>query len=141
MKVQFTTNSVVLTREAGDPKFYGGKYAKGEHLLLHYLCKWLNARGFKLIKKRLADDKQMMGDEYQPYLRPPVKSPGDGPHISIVSGFYALRGANEDWNAGEVCLNVHLDVLEKHPQPDCGERLVRLMGKASPELCRKIGDE
>jgi len=126
MKVKFNINSVTLTREPGDPKFYGMKGARGEHRLLHYLCKWLNERGFKLIKKRLADDKHLMGDNYQPYLRPPTRNPGDGPHIFIVSGFYALRGANEDWNAGEVCLNVKLDVLEKHPQPDCEERLFRL---------------
>jgi len=127
MKVKFNLNSVTLTREPGDPKFYG-KCAKGEHLLLHYLCKWLNARGFKLIKKRIEADSEefghMMGDQYQPYLRPPKRSPGDGPHIFIVSGFYALRDANEDWNAGEVVLNVYLDVLGK--QPDCEERLFRL---------------
>jgi hypothetical protein len=129
MKVQFTATSVVLTREPGDPKFYG-KCARGEHALLHYLRKWLNARGFNLIKKRLQDDGHMMGDNYQPYLRPPKRNPGSGPHIYIVSGFYALRDANTDWNLdGKVELNVHLDVFDK--QPDCWERIMKLLGEQS----------
>jgi hypothetical protein len=140
MKVQFTAISVILTREPGDPKFYG-TWAKGEHALLHYLRKWLNARGFNLIKKRLQDDGHLMGDNYQPYLRPPVRQPGSSPHIFIVSGFYALRDANQDWNKeGKVELNVHLDVLGK--QPDCWERIVKLMGTegiASPEHCQELG--
>ena len=93
--------SVTFVREAGDPTFHGIKHAKGEHALFYFLKKWLNEHGFRFIKKRAQKDGHMVGDEFQPYLR--------SEHICIISGFYALRGANEDWNKGEVTLDVHAD--------------------------------
>jgi hypothetical protein len=56
----------------------------------------------------------MYGDEYEPYIRlVNLKHPrNDVPHIYIVSGFYALRGANEDWNNGKVRLDLEMDVCE-----------------------------
>ena len=35
------------------------------------------------------------------------------PHIYIWSLFYALRGANEDWNEGRVTLLLETDVFGK----------------------------
>ena len=103
MKIEWKDHSLTLTREPGDPKFYGKRGAKGEHALFHYLKQALNAQGNDLIKKRAQRDGHLMGDKYQPYLRTrSVKSPGR--NVAIFSGFYALRGANEDWNAGQVTL-------------------------------------
>jgi hypothetical protein len=105
MKIEWKTGSVTLTREPGDPKFYGQRFAAGEHALFHFLKKTLNAQGNDLIKKRAQKDGHMLGDEYQPYLRTrSAKSPGL--NIAVYSGFYALRGANEDWNEGSVTLLV-----------------------------------
>ena len=112
MRVVFSEGAVTLYREDGDPKFYGNREAKGEHSLLRYLAKFLNARGFDVIKKRAQKDGHMIGDQYQPYLRtrkPCVCTP----HIYVWSGFYALHGANEDWNKGEVELLVESDCFEK----------------------------
>lgn len=110
MKARFILNTigighVIFTREAGDPKFHGTAGAKGEHALFHFIKKWMNARGFDLIKKRAQKDGHLVGDQYQPYLR--SKKVVDGiPNLMIISGFYNLRGANEDWNNGSVTLEV-----------------------------------
>ena len=105
MKAEFQEDCVVFTREDGDPKFTGIAHAKGEHALFYFIKKWLNARGFNLIKTRMQSDGHLMGDQYQPYLRP-VKGDKDSPQIALYSGFYALRGANEDWNGGSVVLSM-----------------------------------
>jgi len=113
MKVKFHFCSdgenadVTFIREDGDPKFYGMKHAKGEHALMAYLKKWLNARGFDFIKKRVQDDGHMVGDEYQPYLRCRAKGKKqlkNSHPFALISGFYALYGTNEDWNKGKVDL-------------------------------------
>ena len=108
MKIEFSPGggSVKLTREPGDPKFYGTRFAAGEHALLHHLKIALNKQGDDLIKKRVQKDGHMMGDEFQPYLR--TRGPRSrGRQVMIYSGFYALRGANDDWNEkGEVTLCV-----------------------------------
>ena len=44
------------TREPGDPRFHGLRFAKGEHSLFRFIANWLNARGFDLIKKRAQKD-------------------------------------------------------------------------------------
>jgi hypothetical protein len=97
---------VTFVREEGDPKFYGIAHAKGEHALFHFLKKWLNQRGFNFIKKLAQKDGHMVGDQYQPYLR--MRNQKQVPHpFALISGFYALHGANEDWNKGEVELILH----------------------------------
>jgi hypothetical protein len=103
---------ITLVKEQGDPKFHGLRYAKGEHALLHFVAKWLNARGFDVIKKRAQLDGHMIGDQFQPYLR--TRKPRAGlPHVMLWSGFYALRGANQDWNHGQVSLLVETDCYER----------------------------
>lgn len=99
-----TAGDVTFFREPGDPKFYGFKLAAGEHKLFHFLKRKLNEEGNDLIKKRIQKDGHMMGDQYQPYIRT-RKRTSKGLNIQIFSGFYALHGANEDWNKdGEVTL-------------------------------------
>ena len=117
---------LTLTREKGDKRYHGQGHAKGEHALLHNLKKFLNARGFELVKIRAQKDGHMIGDEFQPYLRPPKKRRDRGaPDIYIYWGNYALRDANEDWNnEGKVALIVELDCLDQ--QSDCIERIVKL---------------
>ena len=69
MKARFFEGCVTFYREPGDPRFHGARFAKGERSLLRFVARWLNARGFDLIKKRAQLDGHMIGDRYQPYLR------------------------------------------------------------------------
>lgn len=115
MKAAFSEGCSYVTfyREAGDSRFHGGKFARGEHRLFRFIARWLNARGFDLIKKRAQLDGHMIGDSYQPYVR--TRKPKAGvPHIYLWSGFYAFRGANEDWNTdGQVSLLLETDCFLK----------------------------
>ena len=131
MKARFSEGCVTFYREPGDPRFHGARYAKGECSLLRFVARWLNARGFDLIKKRAQLDGHMIGDRYQPYLR--CRKPSKGvPHVMVWSGFYALHGANEDWNRdGQVELLLEVDCFEKGQDT---ETMIR-------SLCRKRPDE
>jgi hypothetical protein len=112
MKATFSEGCITFCRQPGDPKFHGLRFAKGEHALLRFLARWLNARGFDVIKKRAWKDGHLIGDQFQPYLR--CRTPrADVPHVMLWSGFYALRGANEDWNRGEVALLLETDCFLK----------------------------
>lgn len=112
MNAVFSDGYVTFHRDKTDPRLYGTRFAKGEHGLMHRIAKWLNARGFDVIKKRAQDDSHMIGDQYQPYIR--CRKPRRSvPHIYVWSGFYALRGANEDWNRGRVTLLLETDVFGK----------------------------
>jgi hypothetical protein len=134
---------VTFHREEGDRRYHGAAHAKGEHNLFYAVKQWLIARGFDVIKKRAQKDGHMLGDEFQPYVRC-RKPTSDTPHIAIYSGFYALRGANEDWNAGEVRLNVeggHFQNPDDSPrQPDWWFRIFKL-AEQHPDLeCELCGD-
>jgi len=112
MKAVFSQGHVTFHRDTTDPRFHGLRFARGEHGLMHFLAKWLNARGFDVIKKRAQKDWHMIGDQYQPYVR--CRKPRKAtPHVYVWSGFYALRGANEDWNRGRVTLLLETDVFER----------------------------
>lgn len=126
MKATLDGCKIIFTREQGDPKFHGIRQAKGEHGLLHFIKEWLNARGFGLAKKLVQKDGHLMGDQYQPYLRTRKPSKGQ-PHICIVSGFYAIRGANEDWNEGEVALDLHLDIFGKGVAEEMRDRVAAMV--------------
>jgi hypothetical protein len=122
---------VTFYRQQTDPKFHGLRFARGEHRLFRYLVRWLNARGFDLIEKRAQRDGHMIGDSYQPYIRT-RKPKADKPHVYVWSGFYALRGANEDWNRdGRVSLLLETDCFLKGQDT---EALIRA-------LCRQHPDE
>jgi len=99
MRAAFSEGCACVTfyRDRTDPRFYGLRFARGEHRLFRFIARWLNARGFDLIRKRAQLDGHMIGDQHQPYLR--CRKPKAGvPHVYVWSGFYALWGANEDWN-------------------------------------------
>jgi hypothetical protein len=110
MRASFGPSGVTFYRDASDPKFSGLRFAKGEHALLHFIKRWLNQRGFLLIKKRAQKDGHLIGDIHQPYLR--CREPqASVPHVYLWSGFYQLRGAEEDWNGGTVSLRLETDVF------------------------------
>ena len=111
MKTKFDGNHLIVTREPSDPKFHGVRNAAGESALLYAIKQHLNAKGYDLIKKRMASDGHMVS-EYQQYLRTrSANSPG--PNIAIYSGFFAIRGANEDFNEGRVVLEVAHNFIGK----------------------------
>jgi len=60
---------VTFYRQQIDPKFHGLRYARGEHRLFRFIVRWLNARGFDLVRKRAQLDGHTIGDQHQPYVR------------------------------------------------------------------------
>lgn len=113
MKITFDGNGLTLTREEGDPKFYGLRNGKGESNLLHYLKTELNKRGFDLIKKRMWKDGHLV-DDMQQYLRTRNQS-SKTPHIYIYSHMWAVRGLESDWNDGKVEVSMDFDIFGKQP--------------------------
>lgn len=109
MKIEFKNNCLSVIREANDPKYYGVRNGAGESNLLHAIKNELNKQGYDLIKKRMAKDGHLV-DDMQQYLRTRAKGKGKA-DIYIYSGFWAIRGANEDFNKGEVILNVDYNVF------------------------------
>lgn len=129
MKAIFNSGGVTFVREDGDPKFYGHLEAKGEHTLFRHIARFLNRHGFDVIKKRAHKDGHLV-DEFQPYIR--TLKPGTGtPDIYIISPFYAIRGANEDWNEGAVDLALYTDVFEKGQDTPA---LIRELCEKHPDL-------
>lgn len=110
MQIRFKGNTLVVIREETDPKYYGTVNGAGESKLLHAIKQELNKQGYDLIKKRMWKDGHLM-DDMQQYLRTRKKGAGKA-DIYIYSGFWAVRGANDDFNEGEVELNVVYDVFK-----------------------------
>ena len=119
MQVKFSigpdAGNVTITRDESDPKFYrsggwgGGHGWEAEHTLMYHIKKFLNERGFHLIKKRMSSDGHLYGSDPTPYICPPVCQTvvqAQTPQIYIYDGNYALRCSNEDWNKGEVAFIV-----------------------------------
>lgn len=96
MKVTINPTNIVIKREAPDPKFYGVVNAAGESKLLHHLKKYLNAKGYDLIKKRMHKDGHMVADMQQ-YLR---TRKINAKTIMIYNGRWQIEGAEVAWNAG-----------------------------------------
>ncbi len=109
MILQFKGGSLIVTREDSDPKYYGTVNAAGESKLLHAIKNELNRQGYDLIKKRMRKDGHLV-DDMQQYLRTRKKGAGKA-DIYIYSGFWAIEGANERFNRGEVSLNVEYEVF------------------------------
>jgi hypothetical protein len=109
MILTFDGNSLIVKREETDPKYYGVKNGAGESKLLHAIKTQLNKEGYDLIKKRMWKDGHLV-DDMQQYLRTRKKGAGKA-DIYIVSGIWALRGLDEDFNKGEAVFNVHYDVF------------------------------
>ena len=114
MKLEFRNHCLSVIREDNDPKYYGN--LDGESKLLHAIKIELNKQGYDLIKKRMYKDGHLVDDSQQ-YLRTRKKGAGKA-DIYIYSGFWALRGANEDFNNGEVILNVDYDVFSNNILPN-----------------------
>ena len=110
MKTEFKGNTLIVTREPNDPKYYGKFQARGESNLLYALKSHLNALGYDLVKKRMWKDGHLVDDSQQ-YLKTRKKGAGKA-DIYIYNGNYNIRGAEEDFNHGEVILNVEYNVYE-----------------------------
>lgn len=112
MKVTEHETTLVLTREKGDPKFYGVVNAKGESGLFHFLKKFLNTNGygFDLIKKRMARDGHLV-DDLQQYLRTRKAGPDPSKNVMIWNAEWAIAGAEEAWNRGRVTLQISRNAL------------------------------
>jgi len=109
MQLEFKGNTLLVTRDENDAKYYGNYNAAGESNLLHAIKVQLNKQGYDLIKKRMHKDGHLV-DSIQQYLRTRKKGAGKA-DIYIYSGFFALRGANDDFNNGSVSLNVDYNVF------------------------------
>lgn len=110
MKLTFEKDgSLTVTREPGDKKYYGTHNAAGESNLLHAIKTALNNQGYDLIKKRMWRDGHLV-DDMQQYLRTRKKGAGKA-DIYIWNGQWALWGANDKFNEGEVTLNVDYNVF------------------------------
>ena len=110
MKVELKKNCCVVTREEGDPKFYGVQNAAGESKLLHHIKLELIKQGHKVIKKRMWKDGHLK-DDMQQYIRT-VKD--YEPSFCIYNGRWAIEGAEEDFNKeGKVVLILERDIWKK----------------------------
>jgi len=106
MKVELKENCCVVTREEGDPKFYGIINAAGESKLLHHIKLELLKQGHKVIKKRMHKDGHLV-DDMQQYIR---TKKGYKPSFHIWNSNWAISGAEEDFNNGEVILSLERDI-------------------------------
>lgn len=109
MKLEFKNNCLTVTREENDPKYYGTQNGAGESKLFHAIKNELNKQGYDLIKKRMWKDGHLV-DDMQQYLRTRKKGAGKA-DIYIYNNYWAIKGANEDFNNGEVELSVDYDVF------------------------------
>lgn len=135
MKVEMTNYSCTVTREDWDkrmrPPGWPGETSHGHapdelSTVLHHVKLILNARGYDLIKKRMAADGHLFGFHTQQYLR--VSGPrSQSPHVYIYFERYAVADGLEEYNkTGQLRLKVALDVYEK--QPDCVAMIDHLEG-------------
>ena len=97
MKIRITENSLIVTREAGDPRYYGDYKAAGESRLLYKIVRTLRKMGYDAIKKRMCKDGHLV-DDLQQYIRM-----RDGCWCAY-NDHWAIRGLNDDFNEGEARL-------------------------------------
>ena len=110
MKIQFTEDMLVVSREENDKKYYGIRNAKGESNLLYAIQQKLKALGYKVIKKRMWRDGHMV-DELQQYLRTPK---GIEPSWMAFNPEWQVVGLEYDWNtAGRVELVLCRDIWNR----------------------------
>jgi hypothetical protein len=108
MRIELTKSACIVTREQGDPKYYGDFNAKGESNLLYAIKNKLNSIGFDLIKKRMWKDGHMVS-EMQQYIRTRKPTGDPDKDIMIYNTFWQIRGANDDFNKGQVVLGLKSD--------------------------------
>lgn len=109
MKVQVKIDALgngqcIVTREDGDPKFYGEKNAAGESRFLYHLKAELKKQGIDCIKKRMWKDGHMV-DQMQQYLR--ERNPKKKRCLAFWNGSFAITGLETDFNDGQVTLQVN----------------------------------
>lgn len=110
MLLEFKGNSLIVKREAADKKYYGTANGAGESQLLHAIKNELNKQGYDLIKKRMWKDGHLV-DDMQQYLRTRKKGAGKA-DIYIYNPVWAIRGAEKDFNNGELRLEVSHNVFD-----------------------------
>lgn len=110
MILEITEHRLIVKREETDLKYYGTINAAGESKLLYAIKKQLNAQGYDLIKKRMWHDGHLV-DDMQQYLRTRKKGSGKA-DIQIYNPIWAIRGANDDFNNGEVILTIDQNIFE-----------------------------
>lgn len=110
MKLEFNGNTLTVTREPNDPKYYGTVNGKGESTLLHAIKVELNKQGYNLIKKRMWKDGHLV-DDMQQYLRTRKKGAGKA-DLRIYNHNWAIKGAEKDFNDGEVTLSIDYNIFE-----------------------------
>ncbi len=109
MKVELKETTCVITREEGDPKFYGAMNAAGESKLLYHIKLKLREMGHKVIKKRMHKDGHMVADMQQ-YVRT-VK--GYEPSFCIHNSNWAIEGAEIEFNEGQIVLTLTRNIWEQ----------------------------
>lgn len=99
MKIQISKAGqyLVVTRDPGDPKFYGVKNAAGESKLFHRIKNQLNQMGLDCIKKRMQKDGHLH-PEMQQYIR------DKNGKWCFYNGHWQIDGADVDFNKGRVIL-------------------------------------
>ena len=93
MRVELTPTGCVVTREQGDPVFYGHRNAAGESRLLYHVKRSLARQGWDFVKKRMCRDGHLV-DDLQQYLRERIVKPGRR-CLAIFNGRWAIQGADE----------------------------------------------
>ena len=103
MKVVLGEHTLIVTREDSDPKIYS------ESLLLHKVKLELIKQGHDVIKKRMWKDGHLYGDNTLQYIRSrnlSKKFQNTHGFIMVYDGEYAIRAMVDDYNQGELILNV-----------------------------------
>jgi hypothetical protein len=107
MKVTLTKSVCIVEREPGDRAIpsrggWANDWHHGESVLLHRVKTELNRQGGDYIKKRMWKDGHLV-DDHQQYIR--SRSTNEET-IGIYNDHWAIRGAEEDFNAGRAELAV-----------------------------------
>jgi len=88
-------HGLIVTREKGDPVFYGNYKGAGESKFLHWVKTMLIKRyGWDLIKKLMWKDGHLV-DDYQHCIRSRYQT--TKPNILLYNDHWAIRGLDEEF--------------------------------------------
>ncbi len=110
MRVEFHNSHIIVYREKGDKAYYGIVNAAGESNLLYALKNLLNKMGYDLIKKRMWKDGNLVDDKQQ-YIRARKRTRDPEKDIYIFNGMWAIKGCEEDYNAGSCRLELQKNIF------------------------------
>ena len=102
IELRWDQKQVRITREDGDPAYYGIRDARGESRLLYAIKECLKLQGYDMIKKRMWRDGHLV-DDMQQYIRTRV---GFSPAFAVWNDRWGIEGAEVDYNAGAVTLEL-----------------------------------